>query len=714
MEYLSDKRHILKKTYALLFVLFFSTLLSCFFMNKTFFTAEGWYSYYAKLINTGGVVYKDFEYLFTPLYMYIIALVTKIFGTNIIVLRIMGVLVFDIIAVLIFLICKNLFKDYIAALVSIVGVFYFQSDNYQVFYDYVRVMDIFSFLSVFLMLQFLFTTDKLGKKVVYIVLWGLTSACYFLIKQNMGALSTVYYIGVIIFCGFFMRQKVKTVLKYVLCFLVSFLVPILVFCAFMYKQDMLQIMFQSVFMNAIGAKGGLAVILFRWIGNVLPELIKVLPYAICYIALCICFEMISGKYLDKKIKVKSVELLFVGIILFIGIILIIVNENIGIFISSQDRLKPIIIFTLDIFIIIYEMIKLISDFKNKNEVDLKNISYVIVGGAFFAITYGAGMSGGLSIGESGIGIAFVIGYLINKIEFIGGIVARGFAYYFCIMSCLTSMAIKVIAPNQWWGINEESIYEMKYETDIPILKGIKVSESEKKMYEGICEIVNENTTEEDSIYCFPHIPIIYEMTNRMDPGVYGKVQWFDVSDNETLKKDTEIISEMKPRVIIIYNLKDSTYEGHEDLFNYGELSGTRYMRDFLYEFVNTENYRYEGTFISADNNISVYVVDDKKTDRLANLYEGTGTKNDPYIIRDDTDLVNLSMLVNQNENLDGIYFEQQNDISLKNVWWIPIGFNENKSEFIYNFNGKYVYDINNCDINYSNIYKSINKSYSSQ
>ena len=43
--------------------------------------AEGWYSYYAYQINEQGAVpYVDFELLFPPLYTYLIALFTRIFG----------------------------------------------------------------------------------------------------------------------------------------------------------------------------------------------------------------------------------------------------------------------------------------------------------------------------------------------------------------------------------------------------------------------------------------------------------------------------------------------------------------------------------------------------------------------------------------------------------------------------------------------------------
>lgn len=72
--------------------------------SKTMPFAEGWYTYYAQLINEKGLLpYRDFEYLFSPLYIYFIAFVTRIFGYDIIVLRRLGILMFAVIALGVYL-----------------------------------------------------------------------------------------------------------------------------------------------------------------------------------------------------------------------------------------------------------------------------------------------------------------------------------------------------------------------------------------------------------------------------------------------------------------------------------------------------------------------------------------------------------------------------------------------------------------------------------
>ena len=82
------------------------TGISC---NKTMPMAEGWYTYYAQLINEKGLQpYRDFEFLFSPVYIYFIALFTKIFGYKIIALRILGVVMFSVIAAGVYLVAVEI------------------------------------------------------------------------------------------------------------------------------------------------------------------------------------------------------------------------------------------------------------------------------------------------------------------------------------------------------------------------------------------------------------------------------------------------------------------------------------------------------------------------------------------------------------------------------------------------------------------------------
>ena len=244
-------------------------------------------------------------------------------------------------------------------------------------------------------------------------------------------------------------------------------------------------------------------------------------------------------------------------------------------------------------------------------------------------------------------------------------------------------------------INIARLYEATSTTSIPLLEGIKLSKNTKKMYEDIVKVVQKNTEQDDVIYSFPQMPIFYLLCDRNDPGVFSKVEWFDVSTNESLEKDINILKETKPSAIIIYNLYDDTYKGHEKSFNSNKKSGTREIRDSLYELVNTENYKYAGTYISEDNNISVYILDKDAASEDDLFEKGSGTKESPYLISSEDELVNLAMKVNQGYSFEGVYFKQTTSLDLSDIIWVPAGYNENTTfRGNYNKNGYFIKNVN--------------------
>ena len=66
--------------------------------DRSFPFAEGWYTYYAKCINEGQLPYRDFEYLYSPIYINFLSLFVRIFGYDIIALRRLGIVFFALIA----------------------------------------------------------------------------------------------------------------------------------------------------------------------------------------------------------------------------------------------------------------------------------------------------------------------------------------------------------------------------------------------------------------------------------------------------------------------------------------------------------------------------------------------------------------------------------------------------------------------------------------
>ena len=677
-------------------VILLSGVLAAFLADKTLPSAEGWYSYYAKCINQGQIVYKDFEYLFTPLYMYIIAAFTRVFGYSIFALRIFGILIFCGIALIIYLILSRVFSKELSVVAAVTGVYYLQSEVYTVFYDYVRVMDIFSYLSILFMV---ITMRQAGenKKTKYVYGWGASSALFFLVKQNMGALFLVYSCLLILFYCLIQKIKFREWLKFELKYGISVLIPILVFVFIFWKINILSDMINSIFFSAIGAKGGIATILFRWIKIGMRSFLIVAMIGVVYLGVTAVSKKLQDWSEDNIKNGEFILLIFFAACVFVGVLLICFNRQIGILYADKQRVDVTIIFIIDIVMMLFYICKLFSCRVKNGNFEIVDFLKLSLLGSYFAICYGAGMSGGLSIGESALGIALVIVMLLDGFKFRYGIILKTIGILYCINLIFGCTAFKLINPCQWWGIDESEVYSAKETVSIENLKGIKLSTETANMYQNITDIVEKNTSINDSIYCFPECPVFYVLTNRNDPGVAAKVQWFDVSDNDVVRQDIKVLENTLPKVIIIHNLYDSTYEGHESAFNNGQVSGTQEMRDALYRIIYTYSYSYAGTFVSGNDNFSVYVYREQ-TDLNDIFDKGIGTRENPFKIQNASDLVNLSMLSNQGYDFSGVYFEQTKIIDCADVVWVPFDY---YSDFrgSYDNKGYYAYNINNSYFN---------------
>lgn len=678
----------------LILVFSFSFIYATFLSNKTFSTAEGWYSYYAKEILDGKAVYSDFEYLFTPAYMYLIAGIIKLFGYKLIVLRILGIFIYAGLASLIYIILSRIFSYTAATISAITGIFYLQSEVYSVFYDYVRVMDIFSHLAILFMVIAIQKIYHGKGKNIALYLWGIFSSLFFLVKQNMGGLFLVFSMMMLVFTCLYLEKSLKQSIFLISKYICAIAVPILLFIVICSATGILKNMIQSVLFGAVEAKGGLIAILFQWICNGYISFIQVLLWGIVFTFFVYLMKRVSMKYLQAS-KANKYVLASFSLILFVGLLFTLQSESLGIYYANQRRLDVTLPFIITVCMMIYlgiNCIWCIIKHQNKNIQKLKILSLL---GACFSFSYGAGMSGGLSIGESGLCVALVIAILFDCMNFSGDFIPKFAISCYCIFLSISCISYKLVVPCQWWGINESSVYESTSTTSIPLLEGIKLSKNTKKMYEDIVKVVQKNTEQDDVIYSFPQMPIFYLLCDRNDPGVFSKVEWFDVSTNESLEKDINILKETKPSAIIIYNLYDDTYKGHEKSFNSNKKSGTREIRDSLYELVNTENYKYAGTYISEDNNISVYILDKDAASEDDLFEKGSGTKESPYLISSEDELVNLAMKVNQGYSFEGVYFKQTTSLDLSDIIWVPAGYNENTT-FMgnYNKNGYFIKNVN--------------------
>ena len=659
--------------------------------NQTMPFAEGWYTYYAQCINNGEVVYRDFDYLFTPLYINLIAFITKIFGYKIIVLRFIGIIFFCAIAVIVFLVLKEMFKESTACIAAITAAFYLQSEIVQVFYDYVRLMDIFACLTTLFLVKAVKKLNDSSEKssLRFFCLAGLSNSCFYLIKQNMGLLFAVYAIILVFAASFVLRKKIKQIGKYEVVFLAGFLLPIIFTYASMAVSGSLSSYMHLTGAEAIAAKGGVLAILFGWLYNNFWAFAGGAKWALVSLFVIAGAYTLKTKIFTEKSRYAN-QVSNVGALVFTALVIgmcIVFTRSESIARRVTERypvLSPYTIFLVVVPLFLFFVVHVLTLYVKKGSIQEQELLYITMSGAYLAISYGCGMSGGLAEGQATLGLAFMISLLLNNLDFKYSDILTATLIMVCLINTLQSAEKKMVSTYNWWGMDESNYWSSrKTSDDIELLSGIGMSPETLNAYETIYHVITEKTQPGEPIYCFPQIPIFYSLCDRPDPGVRAKVQWFDVVSDATIESDKQVLEKNPPKAILIYDTSEYAYENHERAFRKGQISATRKMKNFLLEFAQKYGYTFYGRISSTSNNsFLLFYKEGSDYSEKDFTFDGNGTAESPYLINNANDLIKLSKQVSNGQSFLNVYFKQTRDIDFSGVRnWEPIGDAENKIAF---------------------------------
>lgn len=587
-------------------------LLSILLSLRTFPISEGWYSVYAKYINLGKIPYVDFELLFMPLYAYFIAFVTKIFGYDIIVLRVLGIIIFVILAALMYAILAKIFNPWIAVVASIVSIFYLQSEVAQVFYDYIRVFDLLTYAATLLLMlhmekNFSFNKkEKTNKISLFIIVSGILASCALLIRQNSGAFVVAYTIMLLTYNILFSKDK-RNNIYFLVQYIISMLIPIAILSLFLYSNGSLNAFLNSTVHSAIGSKGGVLTILFAWIPRWFNGMYQQAGYFVLFvlgIAISYIFYEKFKSTKDQRTKDFSVALTFI-IAIFSGVILCFYNPGTSyVFKALTFKGMPNIVFVIPVLVFLFEFLHLLTIDKNDHQKLIWNIQLFTLTGMIIAIGYGSGTSAGLSEGQTALALGLIVSLLLMFSGNTFGTPIRIIVILMTVSMSLSIVSSKIIIPYSWWGLTESDMRQASDQIDVPYMNDILVSTQTKHGIETIVSITNEHSAPGDSIFAFPHIPIFYLLTDRY-PVTFTLVQWFDVASDANVVKDIERIKTNLPKVIIHTRINEVIMISHETLFrNTEEKSGLRRMSEALDLIEKENNY-----VLAASINIQNFPVD---------------------------------------------------------------------------------------------------------
>ncbi len=282
--------------------------------------------------------------------------------------------------------------------------------------------------------------------------------------------------------------------------------------------------------------------------------------------------------------------------------------------------------------------------------------------------------------------------------------------------CTICMSQKVTCAYSWWGWEDEVISDTnRYDIEIEGLKGFEVSRNVKDMYEEIVRVLEDNTDDDSVIYGFPHIKIFNILCENYQMNYFVPVPFYDVCSDRRAREDAVLLEQNPPDIVIWCDIP-YCMETHETIFREGGALGQRDIQTWFSKAVAREEYvliaQYDALFVYKKASDAPAGYTFFKSDRVYNstlksaeelgivqeMFDGNGTEEEPYLIRNEEDFHRFRFLVNSGCKFTNCFFRQMKDLKFdKTVCCSSIG---KWSEGTY-FNG--VYDGNGYMISGLNI-----------
>ena len=591
--------------------------------TRTLPFAEGWYTYFARCIHDGELPYRDFEYLYPPVYIYTVALITRLFGYDLIILRRLGILFFLLITLGLYLVALEVLgkkHPVTAAIGAVCGAFYLQSEVVQTFYDYVRFMDIFSVFSLLFLIKACKGLVENRPCRKSLALCGLLLGVLINIKQNIGLIFAAFALVLLLYLNLWAKRPLKVAIFDTLCLLL----PLSAFClavlGALAATGSLTGYLAMTGVAAAGAKGGLFAILFGWLYHNAGAFLAALPAALLLDGLILG---VLWWQKERAVTPEKEPSLLLGTLFFAPLFGLLVAA-LAFPVLGRALVPRYYLSTYTVFLAVMPLFATlgvlgIKDMIQKTKKLTPFLPFFMLSGAYVAISFGCGNSGGLAEGQASFGILFLVlafSWIASRTAMLFEekgyapsctLVVRGTLVALALTLALHSADKKLVYPYNWWGMDESDYWSCVASTDLSHLRGITLSPTTANVYGEIVAAITDNTAPDDAIFCFPQIPIFYVLADRPDPGTFTKVQWFDVASDEAVLADIERLRQAPPAAILVYHTSEYAYNAHEAAFRGGRMSGTRQMRDFLLSFTGDNGYRLYDTWQTENNTLTLWL-----------------------------------------------------------------------------------------------------------
>lgn len=704
------------------------------YWNRLIPYSEGWGINYAELISSGKVPYRDFYFYMPPLNLFIDWLFWKLSFHYIIIYRLWRCLERLVIGILLYKVLKKVTKPEYACIASFLGLVIEAATVYDLLGDYNQTSNLLILIMIKLLIDYIdiFSIDerKEKRKLFYC---GIVLGLIFLLKQTVFLAVSVLYFGVLTYI--FIVNRKRDYIRSVLAVAAGILVPIfLVFLYLWYNAAFVEFILQ-VYLD-MDAKGSVLDILLAFPRAILNYKTIILTLAIVagivylkwvkkrkhsektkrFLLIYVMFNYISIYVLMYFDALKSFEqighrkevfyiagIILLSIFLYFGkekkiyrrsiacgfiVILFIVSI---LYISAHGSFSSYLYYDTEAFNLMGELSALFSllgviilfwllyQYKGEQKKEILVHIMILTGAIACAAAVGMTCIDRLPNRAVIILVPYLSVFLFS-IKVYGEKVKKVFAIVSIFIICTVCMSQKIACAYSWWGWEDE-IISLTDSHDIGIegLKGFRVNQNVKNMYEEIVHVVADNTDTGSVIYGFPHVKIFNILTENYQMKNFVPVPFYDVCADQYAKEEAILLQNNPPDIVIWCDIP-YCMETHERIFRDGETLGQRDIQYWFSEAVAREEYALIGqydslfvykkasdtptgyTYFKSDKAFNTTLKSAEELGIVQEFFSGKGTEESPYLIRNEEEFNKFRFLVNSGCKFTDCYFRQTQNL----------------------------------------------------
>lgn len=563
---------------------------------------DAWFVLYAKHMNDGQQIYKDFYSFVQPVYPYIFQIVSHFFGYDLINFRYYGLLERVLLISSLYL----LFYGYVSPIrmlyCTLLSVTIFITCTADVIYSYYQLVVALVILSAYFVNKYL-----KNENLLYLLIGGFVAGVPFMTKQSTGLIAP-FFLCLGLACSLFFRfGKISKAFIPVAAFGLGFVLPAAIYFLYAYKMHFLWEYIGSVFLGA-SSKGSMLTILTRFLDNAWP-----LPYAILFCVSATLLMYFSGPIPLTKDRFVGVSgnsnqlrnNMILVVILLISLICAISFPSLYIpifstvnYISVLSNYAYLMLY-FNISLIAYLLIVMHQDYLVDREY------FLLLSFVSFGVIYSHGLSGFIEQ-HSTILITFLFCLTLLELVIRNSALLAGIVYVCIAMFIQLNINMKTTWMYSWWGWDETNSYTATIEPKVPLLGGFRLNIDKSNILISVYNDIIDNSIESDSIFIFPHMPMFYLISGRR--GVtFSDVHYFDVCPDDLARSDSNKVRSILPKVIVYMDMPKDVWDLNEKVYRGSKPSGQREFQKLIAHFVDSEMYYQYSKYIPPGYNYPVYV-----------------------------------------------------------------------------------------------------------